>query len=200
METTYPEGATPLDPTEVEGLRLPHISTREQLNKWEQENILEAELKLFFRKPRNLLSEGFILGLHKHMFGKVWKWAGKYRTGEKNIGVQSWDVAVGVRGLCEDVKLWIGSVPDIAAGAVASDERAARFHHRLVSIHPFANGNGRHARMMADLLLVHGLGRERFSWGSHDLAQTGAVRQAYLEALRAADQRDYAKLFAFVRS
>jgi Fic-DOC domain mobile mystery protein B len=200
MEMSYPEGATPLDPIEAEGLRLPHISTREQLNKWEQENILEAELKFFSRKQRDILSEGFMLRLHKQMFGNVWKWAGKYRTSGKNIGVPPWEVAVGVRGLCEDGKLWIGSVLDAADSAVACDEIAARFHHRLVSIHPFANGNGRHARMMADLLLVHGLGRERFTWGSRDLAQTGAVRQAYLEALRAADRRDYAKLFAFVRS
>jgi Fic-DOC domain mobile mystery protein B len=200
METLYPEGATPLDPTEAEGLRLPHISTREQLNKWEQENILEAELKFFSRKQRDILSEAFILILHKRMFGNVWKWAGKYRTSEKNIGAPPWEVAVAVRGLCEDAKLWIGSVKDTVDAAVASDEIAARFHHRLVSIHPFANGNGRHARMMADLLLVHGLGRGRFSWGSHDLAQTGVVRQAYLEALRAADRRDHSKLFAFVRS
>ena len=200
MEIPYPEGATPLDPMEAAGLRLPHISTREQLNRWEQENILEAELKYFSRKQRDILSEGFMLNLHKRMFGKVWKWAGKYRISEKNIGVPPWEVAVAVRGLCEDAKLWIGSAKDAVDAAVASDEIAARFHHRLVSIHPFANGNGRHARMVADLLLVHGLGRERFTWGSHDLAQTGAVRQAYLEALRAADRKDHSKLFIFVRS
>ena len=90
--------------------------------------------------------------------------------------------------------------PGAAITTGAADNIAARFHHRLVLIHPFANGNGRHARTMADLLLVHAFGRERFSWGSHDLAQTGAVRQAYLEALRAADRRDYSKLFEFVRS
>ena len=132
-------------------------------------------MKFFSRKHRDILSEGFILRLHKRMFGNVWKWAGKYRTSRKNIGVPPWEVAVGVRGLCEDAKLWIGSVSnaaDAADSAIASDEIAARFHHRLVSIHPFANGNGRHARMMADLLLVHGLGRERFTWGRHDLAQT----------------------------
>lgn len=200
METAYPEGATPLDRTEAEGLRLPHISTREQLNQWEQKNILEAELKFFPRKQRDILSEGFLLRLHKHMFGSVWKWAGKYRTSEKNIGAPSWEVAVRVRGLCADAKLWIESASEAPGAADAGDELAARFHHRLVSIHPFANGNGRHARMMADLLLVHELGRERFSWGSPDLSRTGMVRQAYLEALRAADGRDYSKLFAFVRS
>ena len=170
------------------------------MNKWEQENILEAELKFFSRKQRDILSEGFLLRLHKRMFGNVWKWAGKYRTSEKNIGAPPWEVAVKIRGLCEDAKLWIESASDMSGAADAADNLAARFHHRLVSIHPFANGNGRHARMMADLLLIHGLGRERFTWGSHDLAQTGTVREAYLEALRAADRRDYSKLFAFVRS
>jgi Fic-DOC domain mobile mystery protein B len=200
METAYPEGAIPLDPTEAEGLRLPHISTREQLNKWEQENILEAELKFFSRKRRDLLSEGFMLRLHKQMFGNVWKWAGKYRTSEKNIGLPSWEVAVAVRGLCEDAKLWIGSASGGADAADAADKLAARFHHRLVYIHPFANGNGRHARTMADLLLVHILGRNRFTWGRIDLAQADAARGAYLEALRAADLGDCSKLFAFVRS
>lgn len=200
METIYPEGATPLEATEAEGLRLPHITNREQLNKWEQENILDAELKFFSRKQRDILSEGFMLRVHKQMFGNVWKWAGKYRTSEKNIGVPPWEVAVAVRGLCEDVKLWIRSVSDMTDAADDADNLAARFHHRLVSIHPFANGNGRHARMMADLLLVHALGRNRFTWGRIDLTQSGSMREAYLEALRAADRRDYSKLFAFVRT
>jgi Fic-DOC domain mobile mystery protein B len=194
MELEYPEGATPLDRSESQGLKLPHISTRGQLNQWEQENILEAEAAYFTRKRRDILSENFLLRLHKSMFGNVWKWAGKYRTSEKNLGVPHWDVSVKLRGLCEDVKLWISSTTDPA------DEIAARFHHRLVSIHPFANGNGRHARMAADLLLVHVLERPRFTWGRSDLLDAGDTRQVYLEALRAADLREYSLLLRFVRS
>jgi Fic-DOC domain mobile mystery protein B len=194
MEFEYPEGATPLDRSESEGLKLPHIMTRGQLNQWEQENILEAQTKYFARKQRDILSEGFLLRLHKSMFGNVWKWAGKYRTSEKNIGVPPYDVAIRIRGLCEDATLWIESEADPA------DEIAARFHHRLVSIHPFANGNGRHARMVADLLLTHVLERPRFSWGQSDLLDNGSARRQYLEALRAADRRDYSLLFRFVRS
>jgi Fic-DOC domain mobile mystery protein B len=190
MRFEYPDGATPL---EAEGLRLPHIMTRDQLNKWEQENILEAEMKYFSRKQRNVLSEAFILALHKKMFGNVWKWAGGYRRTDKNIGVPHWDVAVRVRGLCEDTKLWIGSATE------PPDEIAARFHHRLVSIHPFSNGNGRHARMMADLLLTHVLGQARFTWGRKDLSDPGEARALYFEALRAADRRDYSLLNRFVR-
>lgn len=190
----YPEGATPLDASEAEGLRLPHITDRIQLNRWEQENILAAEMKYFARKRRDILSEAFILKLHRDMFGEVWKWAGKYRTSEKNLGVPPWEVAVKVRGLCEDARLWIDSGSDLP------DVIGARFHHRLVSIHPFSNGNGRHARMCADLLLVHVLERPRFTWGRQDLIRPGEARRFYLEALRAADRRDYAPLMGFVRS
>lgn len=193
MRMEYPEGATPLDPLEAEGLRLPHIISREQLNRWEQENILEAEVKYFSRKHRDVLSEAFMLRLHRRMLGTVWKWAGKYRTSEKNLGVPHWEVAVKVRGLCEDAKVWIESA------SYPADGIAARFHHRLVSIHPFPNGNGRHARMMADLLLVNVLGSARFTWGRKDLARPGEARSRYLDALRAADRRDYSLLMDFVR-
>lgn len=114
MKMDYPEGATPSDSLEAEGLKLPHISRRDQLNKWEQENILAAELKYFPRKQRNVLSEAFLLRLHRHMFGEVWKWAGKYRTSDKKIGVPHLNVAVKVRGFCEDAKLWIVSATDPA--------------------------------------------------------------------------------------
>jgi Fic-DOC domain mobile mystery protein B len=190
----YPEGATPLDRGEIQGLKLPHITSRGQLNQWEQENILEARRKFFGRKQKDILSMPFMLRLHKAMFGKVWKWAGKLRTSDKNIGVAHWDVGAKVSGLCEDARLWVQSGRDTA------DDIAALFHHRLVSIHPFANGNGRHARMMADLLLVHVFGKEPFSWGSRDLADPGEARRLYLSALRAADARDFGPLRSFVRS
>lgn len=194
MKFDYPEGATPLESTEVEGLRLPHISTRDQLNRWEQDNILEAETKYFSRKQSNILTEAFLLRLHRQMFGKVWKWAGQFRITDKNIGVPYWEIAVKIRGLCEDAKVWIETGRDPA------DEIAALFHHRLVSIHPFANGNGRHSRMMTDLLLVNSLGQPRFTWGQSELVNPGEARTQYLKALRAADQRQYAPLFRFVRS
>ncbi len=144
MKIEYPDGARALAAFETQGLRLPHISNRDQINKWEQENILEAEAKYFSRKQRSILSETFLLRLHKQMFGTVWNWAGKYRSSDKNIGVPYWDVAVKLRGLCEDTKQRIES------SAESSDEIAVHFHHRLVFIHPFVNGNGRHARMAAD--------------------------------------------------
>ena len=131
--------------------------------------------------------------LHKRMFDRTWRWAGGFRKTEKNIGVAPEQIALRLRDLCGDAQA------QIEYKTWSPDEIAARFHHRLVSIHPFANGNGRHARLMADLLLLR-LGQERFTWGAGNLLAEGEVRQRYIDALRSADGRDYAALFTFVRS
>lgn len=194
MEFDYPAGATPLDPDEVEGLLLSHITNRKELDRWEQDNIAEAETWALRRKPKDLLSVDFVCRLHKRMFATVWKWAGEFRRSGKNIGVEFWSIGPALKNLLDDVKTWI------ELNGYPPDEIAARFHHRLVSIHLFANGNGRHARLMADLLLVHLLSRPRFTWGRESLAQAGECRQRYIAALQAADRHDYAPLLAFVRS
>ena len=197
MNFDYPPGATPLDPDELDGLRLSHITNRAELDRWEQDNIIEAETWAF-RKTKitkeELLSVDFIRLLHKKMFQNIWKWAGKFRSSEKNIGVECWSIGPTLKNLLEEVKLWIEQ------NVYPPDEIGARFHHRLVTIHPFANGNGRHARLMADLLLVHILKKPRFSWGSRNLVQSGECREHYIAALQATDQRDYDSLLEFVRS
>lgn len=190
----YPPGATPLDGDDMDGLRLPHIANRTELDRWEQENILAAEDWVWARRKKDPFDDVFLRTLHEKMFGRVWKWAGKFRTSDKNLGVSHWEVAVQVRNLCEDARVWIDS------GVYPPDEIAARLHHRLVFIHPFANGNGRHARLWADLILVQVFRQSRFSWGGGDSLQTGSARVRYLEALRAADNRDYGPLMRFVRS
>lgn len=190
----YPPGATPLDPDEAEGLLLSHITSRSELDRWEQDNIKEAEEWAFRRKPHDLISVDFACRLHKRMFGTVWKWAGTFRKTGKNIGVEAWSIRSSLHDLFEDVKVWIDQK------VYSPDEIASRFHHRLVAIHLFANGNGRHARLMADLLLVHILGRPRFTWGSKDLVEAGECRANYINALRAADRHDYRLLLEFVRS
>lgn len=192
----YRPGDTPLDPDEAEGLIPEHITTQGQLNEWEQANIHEGEQWAFNPRGRNrpeLLSLDFMQLLHKRMLDRTWRWAGTFRKSEKNIGVAPEQIAVRLRELCLDVQA------QIEHKTWPPDEIAARFHHRLVAIHPFANGNGRHARIMTDLLLVR-LGRERFAWGAGNLVAEGQLRQRYLDALRSADGRDYADLFAFVRS
>jgi len=195
MSPEEDDGATPLTLEESEGLRLTHITTRGELNRWEQDNIAEGEAWAFRRRQKDILSEGFLLRLHERMFGNVWRWAGELRRSDKNIGSIRWrDVPVQLRLFLEDVKLWI------ASGTYPADEIAARFHHRLVFIHPFPNGNGRHARTITDLLLVQALDRPKFSWGKGNLIDPGECRRVYIEALRSADRHDYEPLLAFVRS
>ncbi len=189
------DGATPLTPEESEGLRLTHITTRGELNRWEQDNIADGEAWAFERRQKDIISEGFVRRLHKRMFGNVWRWAGEFRKSEKNIGAVHWrDIPVQLKELLEDVNEWI------ASGTYSADDIAARFHHRLVFIHPFPNGNGRHARTITDLLLVQVLNRPRFSWGGGDIVDPGDCRRLYIEALRAADGHEYGPLLEFVRS
>lgn len=194
MRFDYPEGATPLDPDEAQGLLLSHITSRNELDRWEQENIAEAEAWVFRRTPRDILTEGFIKRLHKRMFGTVWRWAGKKRDTGKNIGLPAWQIDTELHNLCADCTIWIEH------STYPADEIAARFHHRLTAIHPFPNGNGRHARLMTDIVLVYLLGQPRFSWGRGNLVNAGECRKQYIEALRAADRLDYGPLLAFVRS
>jgi Fic-DOC domain mobile mystery protein B len=189
-----PDGATPLDPDEAAGLRLTHITTRGELNRWEQENIAAGEAWAFGRRNREILDEGFMRRLHRRMFGEVWRWAGEFRRSGKNIGVDRLQIPIELRKLRDDVRAWL------EYGSYPPDEIAARFHHRLVAIHPFANGNGRHARTVTDLLLVQRLGRSRFSWGRGNLTDSSEVRKRYIDALRAADRGDYGPLLQFVRS
>jgi Fic-DOC domain mobile mystery protein B len=194
MNFDTPEGATPLDPDEIEGMRLSHITTRAELDRWEQENIAEAEAWVFRRAHRDILTDGFARRLHKRMLGHVWQWAGTYRKTGKNIGVPSWEIATAARNLWDDCAAWIEHA------VFAPDEIAVRFHQRLTAIHPFANGNGRHARLMTDILLVHVLKQSRFTWGSGSLVDAGECRQQYINALHAADRNDFGPLLAFVRS
>ena len=186
------DASTPLSPEEREALIPSYITLRGELNEAEQANILEADTWAFSRR-REVLDEGFLNTLHKRMYGNVWQWAGTYRKSQKNIGIEFHKVPMELRKLLDDCRYWVKH------NTYPADEIAARFHHRLVWIHCYPNGNGRHARLAADLLLT-ALSRERFSWGSANLIDAGATRANYVAALRAADHHDYAPLFVFVRS
>lgn len=186
------DASTPLSPEEQEGLIPSYITLRSELNEAEQANILDAE-EWAFNRPRDVLSEKFLNSLHKRMFGRVWKWVGQYRRTGKNIGVDAYRIPMELRQLLDDVRFWIEH------DTYPADEIATRFHHRLVWIHLFPNGNGRHARMATDLLLV-ALDRPRFTWGRENLVDANETRQAYVDALRTADHHDYDPLLNFVRS
>lgn len=186
------DAATPLAPEEMLGLIPSHIAYRSELNAAEQANIVRAQTWAQSRR-RDLLSEKFVKDLHRQMLGDVWRWAGKFRTSERNLGIAHWEIPVALRILLDDTKAWI------EYKTYPADEIAVRFHHRLVQIHPFPNGNGRHSRLMADLLVMQ-LGGKRFSWGRESLGEAGTIRMRYIEALKACDGYDVGPLLAFARS
>lgn len=190
----YPSGATPLDPDEMEGLKLVHIATREELNRFEQDNIGEALRWLDKRRKGDILTEEFIKRLHQKMFGKVWHWAGSFRRSGKNMGVDWPQISAQLHTLLQDVRYWIGHK------TYSEDEIAVRFHHRLVWIHLFANGNGRHARLMTDILLKEVFKRKPFAWNISAIDVQDKVRDLYIQALKQADNHDYSRLLDFVRS
>jgi Fic-DOC domain mobile mystery protein B len=187
------DGQTALSDEEREGLIPSYITLRAELNEAEQVNITRASLWL--RRARNVdvLDDAFLREFHKRMFGEVWKWAGQYRLTPRNIGIDAYRIPMEVRALADDVRFWVEN------GTYPPNEIAARFSHRLVSIHPFPNGNGRLSRLVGDLLVMH-LGQPRFTWGRTNLVDAGATRHAYVAALQAADRGDIEPLLAFARS
>jgi Fic-DOC domain mobile mystery protein B len=193
LELVHVDGQTPPDPDEMGGLKPKHITTQAELNAFELHNIVAGQrwAMRHFQK-REVLEESFVRDLHK-MFDRTWKWAGNFRSSDKNISVAWQNIAMRLNQLLQNTQY------QAQANALAPDELAVRFHRDLVWIHPFPNGNGRHARFMADIIVMR-LGRERFTWGSADLVATGDARQAYLQALRAADAGDHAPLLAFARA
>lgn len=191
-----PDDATPLEPAEREGLLQSWVTHRRDLNEAERENILRGAL--WARRRRGLtalrlLDGDFIRRLHGRMFGDVWEWAGSYRQTERNIGIAAYRIGVELETMLGDVRYWVEHQ------TYNPDETAIRLHHRLVAIHPFPNGNGRHARLIADLL-IEKLGGEVFSWGGGSLTDVGELRARYVAALRIADGHDIAPLLVFARS
>jgi Fic-DOC domain mobile mystery protein B len=192
---TYEEGQTPLDPEQINGLKIKTISTQQQLNEFEQTNINEALKWLNTkRKINEVLSEQFLIQVHKRMLGMVWKWAGNFRVTETNIGIEWTKIPIELRLLIDDAKYWVEHQ------TYDPEQIAIRFKHRLVSIHCFPNGNGRHSRIMADLIAKHVFELEKFSWGQSSLLASSEQRKLYLKALQKADMGDYDALLEFARS
>ena len=192
--TQRDDGATPLDESETFGLKQFWISNRDQLNELEFANISRALADRYWHRlsTSEILDDLVLRQLHKAMFSNVWAWAGKYRTTEKNIGCDSREISVRVRELCQSAKLWFN-------GGMPIDEAGCKFHFDLVAIHPFANGNGRHARAATNLLL-ESVGSTPFTWGRTELLTPSETRSTYISALRAADRGDLGPLLAFVRT
>lgn len=196
LNLDYIPGQTPIDEEELLDILIPSIKTQSDLNIYEQQNIEDAIqwtlLKTF--KSNQLFSEEFLITLHKKMFGNVWGWAGTFRNSQKNIGVPFWEIRSELRKLLEDAKFWHEHQ------TYEPDEIALRFKHRLVSIHCFPNGNGRHSRLMADVIIENLYHREIFTWGTGDLSGCSTSRSDYLNAVKAADLGNYKPLLLFARS
>jgi Fic-DOC domain mobile mystery protein B len=187
------DGATPLDPDEREGLIPTSIATRGELNEAEEINVAKAARWAYRQTQSDLLADDFVKRLHKRMFGEVWSWAGQYRHTGKNIGIDASQISAAIYAAVGDARHWLDHK------SFAPDELCVKFHHRLVLIHAFPNGNGRHARLMADLLVAR-MGEAPFSWGRVGLKNLGETRARYIAALKAADDHDIAPLLAFARS
>lgn len=196
LDFTHSYGQTPLSDEEREGLRIQSISTHGELDELEQENIqLAVEWTLKRRFPRDkFLTMDFIKTVHKQMFGQVWKWAGRFRTSNKNLGVDKTQIVEELKILLDDAHFWVEH------DTYPADEMAIRFKHRLVSIHPFPNGNGRHSRLCADIFISHIFDESVFSWGAKTFTNQKEARATYLNAIRKADGGDIKPLIQFARS
>ena len=196
LKLTYIEGQTPLDEDEKQDLLIPTITTQSELDEFEQQNIeLAVQWTMFHAYPADeILTEQFVKRLHYRMFGDIWSWAGEFRRTNKNIGVDKFDIGIALRNLLDDTRYWIEH--EIYGG----DEIAVRFKHRLVHIHCFSNGNGRHSRLMADVIVEDIYDRPPFTWGRGSLRKKGESRSMYLAALRTADEGNITPLLEFARS
>lgn len=196
LALNYTDGQTPLDEDEKEGLKIKNISTREELNEFEQQNIETAIAWLSGRSITldNFLTEKFVMDLHFRMFNEVWLWAGTFRKSDKTIGIDSRYIGVEIKKLLDDCKYWI------ANKTFSEEEIAVRFKHRLVQIHPFPNGNGRHSRLMADIMMEKIFNKPIFSWGGISISSVDNGSSEYIKALRLADEGDFEPLLELAQS
>ncbi len=189
-------GQTPLDQDEREGLLLTSITTYAELDEFEQHNIEHAMQWLIGRafKAELVFSEAFVRLVHKQMFGEVWAWAGEFRKSNKNFGVDKWEIVTELRKLFDDANFWYSNA------VYPSDELAIRFKHRIVQIHCFPNGNGRHSRLMADIIAEKLFKQPVFTWGRKQPIAEQTIRDSYLKAMQLADSGDFSALLKFARS
>lgn len=196
LEFVYKDGQTPLEEEEKDGLKIKSITTQAELDEFEQLNIEKAvEWTIHTNlKPKNILTEKFVKDLHKKMYGDVWKWAGEFRRTEKNMGIPWTKIGLELKNLLDDTKYWIENE------TFSPEEIAIRFKHRIVSIHCFPNGNGRHSRMMADIIMESIFGKEIFSWHQSNMVKANETRKEYIDALKEADNGNVKPLIEFAKN
>lgn len=196
LELEYADGDTPLTEEEKEGLLIKTVSTHGELNEHEQWNIEKAvrwtiEKKL---KSEKILTEDFIKQLHKKMLGDVWAWAGEFRKSEKNIGIKWVLIPTELKKLLDDTSFQIENK------TYSPEEITIRFKHRLVNIHCFANGNGRHSRIMADIIMEKIFHLPSFTWSNSKMVKADETRKKYIHAIREADKGNISALLKFAKT
>jgi Fic-DOC domain mobile mystery protein B len=196
LDSKYDDGQTPLDEEEKEGLKIKNITTQKELDEFEQLNIEKAiEWTIHNNlKQDKILTEKFITDLHKKMYGDVWKWAGQFRRSNKNIGIDWTQIGIQLRSLIDDAKYWIENK------TYSPEEISIRFKHRIVAIHCFPNGNGRHSRMIADIMMESIFGKEIFTWHQSNMIKANETRKKYIIALREADNGNITPLIEFAKN
>ncbi len=196
LDLGYIDGQTPLDEEEKDGLLIPTIATRGELDEFEQQNIEQALQWTLGRsfKPELIFTEDFIRTVHTRMFADLLAWAGAFRKTNKNMGVDKWQIPSELKYLLDDAKYWQEK------NTYQPDEIAIRFKHRIVSIHCFPNSNGRHSRLMAAIIIEKIYKLPVFSWGAAKHSKAIDAREAYLNAVTTADKGDYNLLLDFARS
>ena len=190
---TQPEGASPITEEQKEGLLQRWVSTQNELNQIEKNNILLGQQWLFNnrQKKADFAAYTFLSKLHKKMFNDVYSWAGNKRTLEATIGIDPLLIRENVASLRLDVQTWM------ANKTYPPEEIAVRYHHVLVRIHPFPNGNGRLCRLIADYINEQIYNNEPFSWGRDELYTNGTARSAYLQAIYEANNHRIESLVTF---
>ncbi|WP_304509961.1 mobile mystery protein B [Anaerotignum sp.] len=196
LELQYGDGQTPLDEEEKEDLKIKSITTQGELDEFEQLNIEKAvEWTIHSNlKPEKILTEKFVKDLHKKMFSDVWRWAGEFRRSEKNIGIKWTQIGIELKNLLDDTKYWIKN------NTFSPEEVAIKFKHRIVSIHCFPNGNGRHSRMMADIIMESIFEKEIFTWHQSNMVKADEIKKEYIDALKKADNGNVKPLIKFAKN
>jgi len=196
LDFKYQDGQTPFDEDEKEGLKIKSITTQKELDEFEQLNIEKAiEWTIHANlKPEKILTEKFIKDLHKKMYGDVWKWAGEFRRTNKNIGINWTQIEIELKNLIDDTKYWIENK------TYSPEEIAIRFKHRIVAIHCFPNGNGRHSRVIADIIIESIFGKEIFTWHNSNMLKADETRKSYILALKEADNGNIIPLIEFAKN
>ena len=195
LNLNYKDGQTPLNENEIEGLLIDTITTQEELDEHEQLNIEQAVQWIILNKFKleTILTEKFIKKVHKKMFDNTWRWAGIFRKSEKNLGVEWIKIGIELKYLIDDTKYWIENK------TFSADQIAIRFKHRIVQIHCFSNGNGRHSRIMADIIIEMIFKKYIFTWHYSNMVKGDAIRKKYIIAVQEADKGNIYPLIDFAR-